>query len=420
MVLAPPSLAFRENLLPNITIEDIRPFSGVGFIQYTNNGRNVYSIATLLSHTDGNLALTNSCEGRGRLFFKDTPPIPVSCYKVGTRNISVAVLNYRAPERISRHQLLNSGRENRSGRRNRMIGFSCDSFGQHVGRENNVFEQMRSATFPHGAQTDVLCQSSSGNRVGSIGRGAPVFDQSGKIVGMGDYFDNSDSSRFTTSDWSDVYSHVSDNLVPIYSFAGIVNMPPRRICYRAYIQGDGWWQPIRCDGQIAGTVGKRKRLEAIQIWSNVSSQYGLSDRSDELFYPPNYSSRGGVAGVVGRRRQSFYFFIRPNQRFGPPNHDSRIMFDVHSDRVGWLGWRHAEFERTAAVTGVQGHYIQAVRIKFVPIGSLQSNDRSIPANQSSNQPNNPEPSSRKKPFVTPIKPTIRQIPRPIIKKFPGL
>nr|WP_272919960.1 hypothetical protein [Streptomyces sp. SID4948] len=40
--------------------------------------------------------------------------------------------------------------------------------------------------------------------------------------------------------------------------------PGRHICYRAYVVGIGWQQPV-CDGAMAGTTGQTRAIEAIDI-----------------------------------------------------------------------------------------------------------------------------------------------------------
>ncbi|MEU2422703.1 hypothetical protein ABZ619_17055 [Streptomyces sp. NPDC007851] len=40
--------------------------------------------------------------------------------------------------------------------------------------------------------------------------------------------------------------------------------PGRHICYRAYISGRGWQQPV-CDGRIAGTTGQGRAIKALNI-----------------------------------------------------------------------------------------------------------------------------------------------------------
>jgi hypothetical protein len=421
ILLAPPSFAFRHPGIGNTTVTDIDSFDGVGYIKYTNKGRTLYSIATLLSYNGGGLALTNNCEGKGQIFFKNTLQIPVNCHKIGTGNVSIAVLPRRAPSNIKRHRI-SRNRRRQGGQENLMIGFSCDSFGQHVGLENNVFTQMRSATFSHGAQTDVLCPSTSGDYLYSIGGGAPVFDQSGFIVGMGGYYRNSDLcsdpglymvcaiSRVSSDDWSDVYEDVIGQTRNIASFGYIDNLGRRDVCYRAHVQSYGW-MPIKCNGEIAGTTGESKRLEAIQIWTKKLSCYGLSNNETSIRDEPNFACNGEKAGVVGKKRQSSFFYLKPNEViYGRPNEYSTISFRVHSSRVGWLPWKHAEYGGYPAISGAMGKYIQAVRIMYKP----------ITANQSNNQPNKPKPNSKNKPFATPIQPTIRQIPGPTINRFTGL
>jgi uncharacterized protein YjdB len=42
---------------------------------------------------------------------------------------------------------------------------------------------------------------------------------------------------------------------------------PRRwkVCYSAHVQDIGWQDRV-CDGEMAGTTGHGKRMEAVKIW----------------------------------------------------------------------------------------------------------------------------------------------------------
>jgi uncharacterized protein YjdB len=48
--------------------------------------------------------------------------------------------------------------------------------------------------------------------------------------------------------------------------------PGVRPCYTAHVQGEGWQAPF-CDGELAGTVGQGKRMEAIQIRLNQKGPF---------------------------------------------------------------------------------------------------------------------------------------------------
>ena len=41
--------------------------------------------------------------------------------------------------------------------------------------------------------------------------------------------------------------------------------PGTSICYQAHVKDDGWLDPV-CDGDTAGTTGKSKRMEAFRVW----------------------------------------------------------------------------------------------------------------------------------------------------------
>ena len=45
----------------------------------------------------------------------------------------------------------------------------------------------------------------------------------------------------------------------------LVGVPDKKLYYEAHVQGIGW-QGVRSDGDMAGTTGQSKRIEAVRIW----------------------------------------------------------------------------------------------------------------------------------------------------------
>ena len=45
----------------------------------------------------------------------------------------------------------------------------------------------------------------------------------------------------------------------------LTGVPDKKLYYEAHVQGIGW-QDVRSDGEVAGTTGQSKRIEAVKIW----------------------------------------------------------------------------------------------------------------------------------------------------------
>ena len=45
----------------------------------------------------------------------------------------------------------------------------------------------------------------------------------------------------------------------------LTGVPDKKLYYEAHVQGIGW-QGVRKDGEMAGTTGQSKRIEAVRIW----------------------------------------------------------------------------------------------------------------------------------------------------------
>ncbi|MGW7255833.1 hydrolase [Streptomyces sp. NPDC054834] len=63
----------------------------------------------------------------------------------------------------------------------------------------------------------------------------------------------------------------------------------RHVCYRAYVQDDGWQKPV-CDGTVAGTVGQGKPIKALNV-----AVYGVQGSSgNAMVYNPQSTNGQGT------------------------------------------------------------------------------------------------------------------------------
>lgn len=108
-----------------------------------------------------------------------------------------------------------------------------------------------------------------------------------------------------------------------------------RIKYRAHTQDNGWMPPVE-DGQIAGTFGQEKRLEAVQIEEVGISNLGINltvHVSDIGWMDPK--PVGEVAGTTGESRQIEAVKL---ELTGPEAPNYEVFYRLHVQDYAFLNW----------------------------------------------------------------------------------
>lgn len=134
-----------------------------------------------------------------------------------------------------------------------------------------------------------------------------------------------------------------------------------RVCYETHVQDFGWSLGIHCDGQMGGTTGQAKRLEAITVWTpdidggvcyrvHVSGSGWLSVKCDKA-----------VAGTIGQERaiESFSIWLTN----APAN--MTVNYKCHQRGTGWIGPKAQGFD--CGVTG-QAKRLEAIEVAVVGDG----------------------------------------------------
>lgn len=125
--------------------------------------------------------------------------------------------------------------------------------------------------------------------------------------------------------------------------------------YQANVEGYGWMQPVG-NGEIAGTTGQAKRLEALII--NFSGGIKYSAHVQNIGWQP-WVYEGTVAGTVGQKLRMeairIQFAGRTEQYFD-------IYYRAHVENIGWLGW--AKNGEPAGTAGAALR-MEAVQIQLV-------------------------------------------------------
>lgn len=127
----------------------------------------------------------------------------------------------------------------------------------------------------------------------------------------------------------------------------------------AHVQDFGWRDSVGA-GEIAGTTGLSKRLEALRI--NASFD-GLGEGEEKEAIVVQAWSDGGwhdevhngeIAGTVGEGKAIEVVKIRLSERLAE---SYSVRYRVHSANVGWMGWAR---DGESAGTAGYGHDAQVI------------------------------------------------------------
>lgn len=138
------------------------------------------------------------------------------------------------------------------------------------------------------------------------------------------------------------------------------------VSYQTHVQDIGWQAPVS-NGMTAGTTGRAKRVEALKI--NLLSQDGSPLGNDSISvqshisgigWEPQPVGNGQVSGTVGQSRAIEAIRLSLS---GSLSDSYDIWYRVHSANVGWLGWAS-----NGEPAGTQGYayQIEAIQIKVLP------------------------------------------------------
>lgn len=130
------------------------------------------------------------------------------------------------------------------------------------------------------------------------------------------------------------------------------------VAYCAHVRTNGWLPEVR-NGQMAGTTGESRRLEAVKIHLNSNiSDVGIKYRvhvKGNGWLP--WVKNGEMAGTTGesRRAEAIQIELEGLEEYS-------VVYRVHMRKNGWSGWVHDGDE--AGTTG-ESRRIEAVEIKII-------------------------------------------------------
>jgi hypothetical protein len=130
------------------------------------------------------------------------------------------------------------------------------------------------------------------------------------------------------------------------------------IRYQSHVEEFGWLSWV-LDGQLSGTTGRRRRMEAIQMHllnlpPGVSVRYKVYLGGSVGWTGEYYD--GQMAGTTGQGRalEAIQIWLA-----GPVPAGCHINYEAH---VGGIGWQGARSNGQIAGTMEQGHALEAMRI----------------------------------------------------------
>jgi len=134
------------------------------------------------------------------------------------------------------------------------------------------------------------------------------------------------------------------------------------IQYRTHVQTYGW-QDYAADGAVSGTVGKAKRLEAIQI--KVADNKGFEGSIEyrthvqKLGWEDAYAADGSTSGTSGKGYRLEAIQIRLT---GELAEKFDVYYRVHAQKFGWMGW--AKNDEQAGTAGY-AYRLEGIQIQLL-------------------------------------------------------
>jgi uncharacterized protein YjdB len=133
------------------------------------------------------------------------------------------------------------------------------------------------------------------------------------------------------------------------------------VAYRTHVQSYGW-QSYVLDGKTSGTVGRSKRLEAINI-NLVNKNYSGGIKYSvhcQSYGWMSWVSNGTQAGTTGKSKRLEAIKI---ELTGEMAEHYDVVYRVQCQTYGWLPW-----VSNGEVAGTEGRSkrLEAIQIKLVP------------------------------------------------------
>ena len=143
----------------------------------------------------------------------------------------------------------------------------------------------------------------------------------------------------------------------------VVKQTPK-VEYQTHIENIGW-QGWKTDGEMSGTSGQSKRLEAIQIQLKNNSSYKGAIQYQthiENIGWQGWKTNGEMSGTSGQSKRLEAIQIKLTDELAK-NYD--VYYRVHAQNLGWLDW--ASNGESAGTAGYS-YRLEGIEIKLVEKG----------------------------------------------------
>lgn len=155
-----------------------------------------------------------------------------------------------------------------------------------------------------------------------------------------------------------------ENLTPVQSASiSATTAHTTSVVYSTHVQDYGWLEDVK-DGELSGTEGEAKRMEAIKL-SLLGAPYAgdISYRTHVQSYGwLNNVSSGAVSGTSGERKRLEAIQINLT---GEMAEHYDVYYRVHAQSYGWLGW--AKNGESAGTQGLAKR-LEAIEVQLVKKG----------------------------------------------------
>ncbi len=222
--------------------------------------------------------------------------------------------------------------------------------------------------------------ASNGAPAGTAGYGKRLEGIQIVVVKKGEDFDRTmedieskESKAFVAKEGESpiVNYPATSNTTPVVPGAEDVN-----VAYRTHVQSFGW-QGWKYNGQMSGTSGKAKRLEGINIelrnqkysgdiiYTTHVQKYGWQGKLEDQ---STWKKNGEMSGTSGEAKRLEAICINLT---GEMAEHYDIYYRVHAQSYGWLGW--AKNGEPAGTAGY-GKRLEGIQIVLVPKGGAAPED----------------------------------------------
>ena len=143
----------------------------------------------------------------------------------------------------------------------------------------------------------------------------------------------------------------------------------RGVLYKAHVSNIGW-QEFAQNGDLAGTIGQNKGIEALKIQLNdIEGNIEYRAHVQDIGWQ-DYVENGDLAGTTGKAKPIEAVSIRLT---GEAAEEYDIYYRVHSSDFGWLGWA-----KNGEDAGTQGYAkkVEAIQIQLVEKNGTAPGDTS--------------------------------------------